>query len=166
MTAPRSRERRELGDHDLGRADKADDRLPQSDAERLLEARLEAGGVTVEWNTEVSSFSATAAGLEASIRRADGSNETVHADYLLGCDGVHSVVRHTLGAPFSGVTMDSDWILADVHLRGYPFPDDQVAVYCARDGVLPIFPISPGRYRVLANIPPTHTESPPTPTLE
>jgi 2-polyprenyl-6-methoxyphenol hydroxylase-like FAD-dependent oxidoreductase len=62
--------------------------------------------------------------------------------------------------------MDSDWILADVHIRGYPFPDDEVAVYWARDGVLPVFPISPGRYRVLANIPPAHSETPPTPTLD
>jgi hypothetical protein len=61
--------------------------------------------------------------------------------------------------------MDSDWILADVHMRGYAFPDDEVAVYWARDGVLPIFPISPGRYRVLANIPSTGAEHPPTPSL-
>jgi len=68
--------------------------------------------------------------------------------------------------PFTGTTMDSDWILADVHMRGYAFPDDEVAIYWARDGVLPIFPISPGRYRVLANIPPTGAEHPPAPSLE
>ena len=36
----------------------------------------------------------------------------VHADWLAGCDGAHSIVRHTLAAPFSGETMGSDWILA------------------------------------------------------
>ena len=39
--------------------------------------------------------------------------------------------------------MGSDWILADIHMKGYPFPDTEVAVYWAREGVLPIFPISP-----------------------
>jgi FAD binding domain len=62
--------------------------------------------------------------------------------------------------------MNSDWILADVHMKGYPFPDTEVAVYWARDGVLPIFPISPGRYRVIANIPPSGTDQLRDPTLE
>jgi FAD binding domain len=51
-------------------------------------------------------------------------------------------------------------------MKGYPFPDTEVAVYWARDGVLPIFPISPGRYRVIANIPPIGGDHPREPTLE
>jgi 2-polyprenyl-6-methoxyphenol hydroxylase-like FAD-dependent oxidoreductase len=62
--------------------------------------------------------------------------------------------------------MNSDWILADVHMKGYPFPDTEVAVYWAREGVLPIFPIAPGRYRIIANIPPSGGEHPRDPTLE
>ena len=62
--------------------------------------------------------------------------------------------------------MMSDWILADIHMRGYPFPDTEVAVYWAREGVLPIFPISPGRYRIIANVPPSGGDHPRDPTLE
>lgn len=140
--------------------------LPQSDTERLLEERLRTMGVAVERNTEVIALTTDSAAAEASLRRADGSEETVHPDWLVGCDGAHSVVRHALGAPFTGKTMDSDWILADIHMRGYPFPDDEVAVYWARDGVLPIFPIAPGRYRVIANVPASGAEQPPAPTLD
>jgi hypothetical protein len=32
--------------------------------------------------------------------------------------------------------------------------------------VLPIFPISPGRYRIIANIPPSGEDHPPDPTVE
>jgi 2-polyprenyl-6-methoxyphenol hydroxylase-like FAD-dependent oxidoreductase len=53
--------------------------------------------------------------VEATLRHADGRQETVLADWLAGCDGAHSIVRHTLAAPFSGETMGGDWILADVH---------------------------------------------------
>ena len=60
----------------------------------------------------------------------------------------------------------SDWVLADIHMKGYPFPDTEVAVYWAREGVLPIFPISPGRYRIIANIPPSGGDHPRDPTLE
>jgi 2-polyprenyl-6-methoxyphenol hydroxylase-like FAD-dependent oxidoreductase len=41
---------------------------------------------------------------------AEGREETVSADWLVGCDGAHSTVRHVLGAPFEGETLDSDWL--------------------------------------------------------
>ena len=102
--------------------------------------------------------------MEATFRRANGHEETVHADWLAGC--AHSIVRHTLGAAFTGETLPSDWVLADTHMKGYPFPDTEVAVYWAREGVLPIFPIAPGRYRIIANVPPTGGDHPRDPTLE
>jgi 2-polyprenyl-6-methoxyphenol hydroxylase-like FAD-dependent oxidoreductase len=140
--------------------------MPQSDTERLLEARLQRLGVSVERSTEVIALAIGADGVQATLRHADGREETVQADWLAGCDGAHSIVRHTLAAPFSGETMGSDWVLADTHMSGYPFPDTEVAVYWAREGVLPIFPIAPGRYRIIANIPPSGGEHPRDPTLE
>ena len=140
--------------------------LPQSETERLLEARLHGLGVPVERNVELASFTSGDTGVEAVLRHQDGPEETVSADWLVGCDGAHSVVRHGIGAPFVGETMDSDWLLADVHMRGYPYPDSEASVYWHHDGAFIIFPISPGRYRVLADLPPSGLEHPPAPTLE
>ena len=140
--------------------------LPQSETERLLEERLAGLGVTVERQSEVLGFTTTDSGVEATLRRPDAHQETIAAGWLLGCDGAHSIVRHTLGVPFSGKTMDSDWMLADVHISGYPFPDTEASVYWHQDGVFVIFPISPGRYRVLADLPPTSGAVAPEPTLE
>ena len=140
--------------------------LPQSETERLLEERLHNLGVSVERKVELATFKSTDDGVETLLRHADGREETMSADWLAGCDGAHSVVRHTLGAPFTGETSDSDWMLADVHMRGYPCPDSEASVYWHRDGVFVIFPISPGHYRVLADLPPSGVEHPPAPTLE
>ena len=140
--------------------------LPQSETERLLEERLTQLGVAVEREVEVYGFSSIANGVEVTMRHTDGREETVRADWLAGADGAHSVVRHSLGVPFAGETLDSDWMLADVHMRGYPFPDSEASVYWHQDGAFVIFPIAPGRYRVLADLPPTPGEHPPTPTLE
>ena len=140
--------------------------LPQSETERLLDERLRTLGVLVEREVEVQGFKSDAKRVEAVLRHADGREESVTTDWLMGCDGAHSVVRHTLGAKFSGETLNSDWMLADVHMRGYPFPDSEVSVYWHQDGAFVIFPISPGRYRVLADLAPTSSEQPPTPTLE
>jgi 2-polyprenyl-6-methoxyphenol hydroxylase-like FAD-dependent oxidoreductase len=140
--------------------------LPQSETERLLEERLLGFGVAVERERELVEFKNNAGGVEAGLRHADGRRETAAADWLIGCDGAHSTVRHGLGASFAGETLDSDWILADVRLRGYPFPDNENAVYWHREGIFVIFPISPGRFRVVADLPPSGVEHPPAPTLE
>ena len=140
--------------------------LPQSETERLLEERLRDLGVIVERQVEVLGFQSTQTGVEAILRHADGHEEKLSTDWLLGCDGAHSVVRHTLALPFKGETLNSDWMLADVHMSGYPFPDSEVSVYWHQDGVFVIFPIVPGRYRVVADLPVTGGAVPPAPTLE
>ena len=140
--------------------------LPQSDTERLLEERLGLLGVSVEREVELITFNSTTVGVEATLRHEDGVEEPVSAEWLVGCDGAHSTVRHCLGAAFTGETMDSDWMLADVHMRGYPYPDNEVSVHWHRDGVFVIFPISPGRYRVIADMPASGAVHPPAPTLQ
>jgi 2-polyprenyl-6-methoxyphenol hydroxylase-like FAD-dependent oxidoreductase len=140
--------------------------LPQSETERLLEERLRDLGVSIEREVELTTFEHGDDGVEAVLRHADGREEVVSADWLVGCDGAHSAVRHVVGAPFVGETLESDWILADVHMTGYPCPDSEASVHWHRDGVFVIFPISPGRYRVLADLPPSGADHPPAPTLE
>src|SRR6202167_3375211 len=140
--------------------------LPQCDTERLLEERLQGLGVVVERQVEVLGFKPGDSGIEATLRHADGHEETVSSNWLLGCDGAHSIVRHTMAVPFAGETLDSDWMLADVHMKGYPFPDSEASVYWHKDGAFVIFPISPGRYRVLADLPLPSGSVPPTPPLE
>jgi 2-polyprenyl-6-methoxyphenol hydroxylase-like FAD-dependent oxidoreductase len=140
--------------------------LPQSETERLLEDRLSALGNRVERDVEVTAISLRADGAEAILRHSDGREEKATTDWLAGCDGAHSLVRHTAGAAFAGETMDSDWMLADVHMRGYPVPDTEATVYWHTDGAFVIFPISPGRYRLLADLPPSGAAHPPAPSLE
>lgn len=140
--------------------------LPQSDTERLLEEHLGRLGVTVERQTELTGFTADADGVIAQLRRGDGGVESLRAPWLLACDGARSMVRHALGLPFGGETLPSDWILADCHLHGYPFPESEIAVYWHQDGAFAVFPISPGRFRVIADVPASGAEHPAPPTLE
>lgn len=139
--------------------------IPQADTERILEERLESLGVKVERQTEVACLSLRSDGADAVLRTAEGRDAKISADWVVGCDGAHSLVRHTIAAPFAGKTMDSDWILADVHMRGYPVADREATVYWHQDGAFVIFPISPGRYRLLADVQRSGEAHPPAPTL-
>ena len=107
----------------------------------------------IERQVEVLGFKASDTGAQTTLRHADGREETASSNWLLGCDGAHNIVRKTLGVPFAGETLDSDWMLADVHMKGYPYPDTEASVYWHKDGAFVIFPIVPGRYRVLADLP-------------
>jgi 2-polyprenyl-6-methoxyphenol hydroxylase-like FAD-dependent oxidoreductase len=140
--------------------------LPQSDTERMLEEHLAGFDVTVERETELLGFSDTGAGIDARLRHADRTEQAVQSDWLVGCDGAHSTVRHALNLTFGGDTLKSDWILADVHIDGVLTPVSEMATYWHEDGVLVVFPISPGRYRIIADIGKSQGSMPADPTLE
>ena len=147
--------------------------IAQSETERVLEETLAARGIAVERSVTMESFAdkgtdiggGIGGGIEAVLRKADGSSETVQADWLLGCDGAHSTARHGLGLTFDGTTMDSDWWLADLHLTGLE-PQDVMHIFWHRDGILAFFPIEPGRWRVIGDLgPATSSGQHPDPTL-
>jgi 2-polyprenyl-6-methoxyphenol hydroxylase-like FAD-dependent oxidoreductase len=140
--------------------------LPQSETERLLEEHLRSFGVTVEREVELTAFTPGASAVAATLRRGGGELESLETEWLVGCDGAHSTVRHGLGLPFAGTTLQSDWILADIHLQGYPFPGAELAMYWHQDGVLAVFPISPGRFRVIADLGMSEGAHPADPTLD
>lgn len=139
--------------------------LPQSDTERLLEDHLNRLGVHIERQVELIQFSAGENGVETTLRSASGSDEQLTVDWLVGCDGAHSTIRHGLGMSFSGSTLDTDWMLADVHLKAFPFPASELATYWHEKGVLVALPISSGGYRVIADIGVSTGPLPANPTL-
>jgi 2-polyprenyl-6-methoxyphenol hydroxylase-like FAD-dependent oxidoreductase len=139
--------------------------LPQSETERLLEEHLSGLGVRVERTVELTKFVEGGDRVVSTLRRADGSEETVESSWLIGCDGPHSLVRHQLGLEFHGDTLVSDWILADVNLDGGAKPD-AVEIYWHADGVLAIFPIARDRFRVIADFGAANAAARMDPTLE
>jgi 2-polyprenyl-6-methoxyphenol hydroxylase-like FAD-dependent oxidoreductase len=140
--------------------------LPQSETERLLEQHLSRLGVTVERQVEVVSFASNANGVASVLRKASGEEETLTTEWLIGCDGAHSIVRHGLGLAFVGDTLPSDWVLGDIHLKGYSFAETELAIYWHEEGILVFFPISPGRFRVIADIGLSVGPHPTDPTLD
>lgn len=151
--------------------DSLDSRFPyalmiaQSETERVLEERLAAAGVKVERTVELVGFTDKGTSIEATLRKADGSGETVQADWLAGCDGAHSTVRHGLGFAFEGSTLESHWALADGYVTGLD-PKDRLHIFWHRDGILAFFPITGERWRVIGDLgPATGNEKHPDPTL-
>jgi len=132
--------------------------IPQNETERVLNERLQRSGVSVEREWELIEVRDPGTGIRAqdenivsTLRHADGREEVVTSTWLAGCDGAHSTVRKQLGIPFAGEFEPNDWMLADVHVDG-PIAPDEISAYWHSQGVLIFFPMSPGRFRVIADL--------------
>jgi len=123
--------------------------VSQVETETVLHALLERRGGAVERGKELVSFSQDARGIEAVLRGTTG-DERVRASWIVGCDGAHSAVRHSLGATFSGHTYEDTFVLADAALT-WELAHDHVWTFIAEDGVAAFFPLPGDRWRVIAS---------------
>ncbi|WP_327433154.1 FAD-dependent oxidoreductase [Streptomyces sp. NBC_01236] len=119
--------------------------IPQSRTEQVLQQRALDLGVTIERGTEVFGLTQDGSGVTLQVRAGGGEWEE-SADFVVGCDGAHSVVRELAGIAFRGRTYDIAPVLADVRLRKPP-PDD-VLIVSGGGGVVVSVPYGDGLYRV------------------
>ena len=76
---------------------------PQSSLEPILLAYAREHGSEARYGTELLSFEQHEAGVSAVVRDVESEGlETVHADFLVAADGVHSPVRQALGVHTTG----------------------------------------------------------------
>ena len=117
--------------------------LPQSQIESLLAARATGLGADIRWSSEIVRVEQDDA--EVRVTLADGGTE--RADYLVGCDGIRSFVRRSLGMPFPGAPNPGAVILADLRLDGLPMTDAYGEL--SDNGMLLVFPFRDGTCRTV-----------------
>jgi 2-polyprenyl-6-methoxyphenol hydroxylase-like FAD-dependent oxidoreductase len=127
--------------------------LPQSETEAVLTARLAARDVTVERGTELVSAEREGGYVTCRLRCRDGSQETVRARYVVGCDGAHSTVRTQAGIAFEGHAYPQTFLLADLEVDG--LEPGAAHTYLTAAGMLFFFPLgTPATWRMIAMRPP------------
>ena len=125
--------------------------LLQAETERILEQRLAEHGILVEWSTEFTGLEAAPDRVRARLVGDDGER-LVEARYLIGADGAHSAVRHSLGLPFHGTTDPAPWWLVDVRMD-WPFATAELNLFARPAAVLGVIPIEPDLFRLVSNGP-------------
>jgi 2-polyprenyl-6-methoxyphenol hydroxylase-like FAD-dependent oxidoreductase len=121
--------------------------VPQDVTEAVLRERLLALGGRIYRPYEVVAVTQDVRGATATM----AGGETVRAAYVVGADGMHSVVRDQTRVGFSGDTYAQSFVLADVHMN-WPLPDDEVALYFSSAGLVVVAPLPDGRHRVVATV--------------
>ncbi len=123
--------------------------LPQNETERLLRARVRDLGGGIEQGVELVRLAQHGNAVDATLRDATGRDIELSADYVVGCDGARSRVRHELGLAFEGQPYPHDWLLADVALDGAG-RDDEAHMFFRPNGLpLVCAPMGGHRWRVV-----------------
>jgi 2-polyprenyl-6-methoxyphenol hydroxylase-like FAD-dependent oxidoreductase len=92
--------------------------IPQFSTDAVLHTRLNALGVSVEFNKQLVSIIQSDTQATAGITGIEGEEE-ITARYVVGADGGASVVRQKLGIKFAGSTIEEDrMIIVDATTTG------------------------------------------------
>jgi 2-polyprenyl-6-methoxyphenol hydroxylase-like FAD-dependent oxidoreductase len=124
--------------------------LPQDMTEKILAEALAAAGGAVRWGCTVESLTETADGVEATVATSEGK-QTIRARYVIGADGMHSLVRKSAGIGFAGSTYEESFVLADVEMTWSP-GREEVMLFFSPAGLLVVAPLPSGAYRIVATL--------------
>jgi 2-polyprenyl-6-methoxyphenol hydroxylase-like FAD-dependent oxidoreductase len=123
---------------------------PQNLTEAILLAKLQELGGDVLRPAEACALRVSAEDVTADIAM-NGTTQTVHARWLIGCDGMHSRVREAADIPFSGSSYAQSFVLADVYMD-WPLARDEVSLFFSPEGLVVVAPLPQDRYRIVATV--------------
>ena len=75
----------------------------------------------------------------------------MRARYVVGADGMNSLVRRTAGIGFSGSNYEDSFVLADVDME-WGLGRDEVMLFFSPGGPLVVAPLPNGRFRLVATL--------------
>ncbi|WP_405179398.1 FAD-dependent monooxygenase [Nocardia sp. NBC_01377] len=128
---------------------------PQEVTEAILLARLRKAGGDVRRPYRVTRITDDDTGVTVEYLDGTDAAGTMRAGYVIGADGMHSLVREQAGIGFTGDTYPTSFVLADVRVD-WPVARNEVALHLSPDGVTVVAPLpddeNPDRYRVVASL--------------
>lgn len=124
--------------------------LPQNETEEVLGTRLRQLGGTIHRGVVATRLEQRPEECVATLETADGIR-TVHARYVVGGDGLHSMVREAAGIGFDGGSYAQSFVLADVQMD-WAFATNEVSMFFSPAGLVVVAPLPQGTYRVVATV--------------
>jgi 2-polyprenyl-6-methoxyphenol hydroxylase-like FAD-dependent oxidoreductase len=126
--------------------------LPQDVTERVLADYLVALGGTIHRGITATELRQDPSAVHASLM-SDAGTHSIDARYVVGADGMHSMVRATIGTEFTGTTYEESFVLADVSME-WSHGRDQVMLFFSPAGLVVVAPLPNGTFRIVATLDP------------
>jgi 2-polyprenyl-6-methoxyphenol hydroxylase-like FAD-dependent oxidoreductase len=132
---------------------------PQNRTEAVLLRRLQALGGAVQRPCNVVTVRPGESDVEVQFKSGEDL-KTVRTQWLVGCDGMHSVVREQGAIPFIGGNYEESFVLADVEMD-WPLDRQEVSLFFSDKGLIVVAPLPGDQFRIVA----TMKEAPPEPSI-
>ena len=132
---------------------------PQDVTEKVLNDRLEALGGRIYRGVIATAIEQSPTGATVTINTPTGE-ASIRASYVVGADGMHSIVRTAAGVEFEGGSYEESFLLADVRMD-WPL-SGEVSLFFSPLGLLVVAPLPNGAFRVVAAV----EHAPERPALE
>jgi 2-polyprenyl-6-methoxyphenol hydroxylase-like FAD-dependent oxidoreductase len=134
--------------------------LPQNETEAVLSARLTALGGAIHRGFEAKKLEQGSEACRVTLETPGGIEE-IQARFVVGADGMHSVVREAAGIGFEGGSYAESFVLADVRMD-WALSAKEVSLLFSPSGLVVVAPLPNGTYRVVATV----DQAPEVPSLE
>jgi 3-(3-hydroxy-phenyl)propionate hydroxylase len=119
----------------------------QPDLEEVLWAAVaRTPGARAETGVEVIGLTQDDDGVDLTVR-ADGTDRSVRARFVLGCDGTNSTVRGLIGSALHDLASADRWLVVDVHPERTLDMWPGVNQVCEPRRATTFMPLTAGRYR-------------------
>jgi 2-polyprenyl-6-methoxyphenol hydroxylase-like FAD-dependent oxidoreductase len=124
--------------------------VPQSVTEKILSDRLSALGGSIRRGTKAIALERDATGVNARVVTG-GREQSIHARYVVGADGMHSIVREAAGIGFKGASYGESFLLADVRMH-WPLEPTEVSLFFSAAGLVVVAPLPDRSFRIVATL--------------
>ncbi len=120
---------------------------PQDTTERVLAERHEQLGGRIRRGVAAERIEQHNDYVRAWLREGD-VDRAIDARYVVGADGMHSIVRESAGIDFDGTQYAHSFVLADVKMDWKP-GRDEVFLFFTEHGPLVVAPLPNGNFRIV-----------------
>lgn len=121
---------------------------PQDRTERVMLDRLHELGGDAFRPAVLRSFRAAPEFVQVTVGE-DAADQEIACRWLIGCDGMHSVVREQSGIPFLGSEYQESFVLADVRMD-WRLSREEVSLFFSPEGLVVVAPLPDDRFRIVA----------------
>jgi 2-polyprenyl-6-methoxyphenol hydroxylase-like FAD-dependent oxidoreductase len=123
--------------------------VPQSTTESVIEGWVEELGGTVHRSVSALGAQNDRGGATVRVKTSSGEQD-IRARFVVGADGMHSVIRKAAEIAFKGEAYGESFVLADVRME-WPIADE-VSLFFSPAGLVVVAPLPDGSYRVVATM--------------
>jgi 2-polyprenyl-6-methoxyphenol hydroxylase-like FAD-dependent oxidoreductase len=128
--------------------------LEQSKTEKLLADHLSEKGKEIQWKSTFTRFEQNNNGVVVYYENANRQEQIIEAEYLVGCDGASSLIRHQLGLTFQGDTVPKIFYVTDVTISSPVINKDELFIFLIKKGFVLFFPMEGNaHYRIVGILP-------------